>query len=82
MVPLIEQGVISGNEIDILLQEYFSLFSPDIEALILGCTHYPLVLKSMAKIWEEIHQKKLPDLIDPGEESANKFRKWVEKKAY
>jgi len=82
LVTLIEQGIISWKEIDILLQEYFSHFSPDIEALILGCTHYPLILGSMEKIWVQLHHKKLPDIIDPGEASVKKFRSWMERKVY
>lgn len=80
LVPLIEEGIVSWEEIDILLREYFSHFSPDIEALILGCTHYPIISGSMEKIWQELHNKKLPDLIDPGVESARKFRTWMERK--
>ena len=56
-----------------LLREYLSQFSPDIEALVLGCTHYPLIRESIESIWKEVHNKKIPDLIDPGVESAKKF---------
>ena len=47
LVPLIEPGITSGDEIDTLLREYLSKFSPDIEALVLGCTHYPLIRTSI-----------------------------------
>ncbi len=82
LVPLIEQGIFSGDQIDILLREYLSQFSPDIEALVLGCTHYPLIRDSIEHIWMELYDKKIPDLIDPGEEAAMKFRGWMEKKRY
>ncbi|MBC7498136.1 glutamate racemase [Candidatus Gracilibacteria bacterium] len=82
LVPLIEAGIISGPEIDTLLREYLAQFSPDIEALVLGCTHYPLISDSIEHIWMELYDKKIPDLIDPGEEAAMKFRGWMEKKGY
>lgn len=80
LVPLIEQGIASWIEIDLLLREYLSHFSPDIEALVLGCTHYPLIRESIENAWKELYNKKIPDLIDPGEESAKKFRSWMENK--
>ncbi len=81
LVPLIEQGIISGVEIDILLREYLSQFSPDIESLVLGCTHYPLIQKSIACIWTELYGNKIPDLIDPGNEAAKKMKRWMENKS-
>lgn len=51
LVPLIEYGIISGDEIEALLREYLMKFSPDIEALVLGCTHYPLIRPSIEKVW-------------------------------
>ena len=79
LVPLIEWGMTSGLEIEHLLYDYLSQFSPDIEALVLGCTHYPLIRESIERVWSEIHQKKSPDIIDPGKEAARKFRGWMER---
>lgn len=79
LVPLIEQGIVSGEEIDNLLRKYLSQFSPDIEAIVLGCTHYPLIRESIEKVWQELHKKNIPDIIDPGKEAAKKFRNWVNK---
>ncbi len=81
LVPLIEQGIVSGIEIDILLREYLSQFSSDIEALVLGCTHYPLIRESIDCIWIELYGNKTPDLIDPGLEAAKKFRRWMGNKS-
>jgi glutamate racemase len=79
LVPLIELGIVSGIQIDILLREYLSHFSPDIETLVLGCTHYPLIRDSIGNIWKELYDKKIPGLIDPGEEAAIKFKQWLER---
>ena len=82
LVPLIEQGINTGTEIDTLLREYLSQFSPDIDALVLGCTHYPLIRESIERTWTKLYDKKIPDLIDPGEEAAKKFREWMGRKGY
>jgi len=80
LVPLIEKGIIDGEDIDELLHEYLGNFSPDIESLVLGCTHYPLVYASIEKTWKEVHKNKTPIIIDPGLESAKKFREWRKRK--
>lgn len=82
LVPLIEEGITSWSGIDMLLRGYLSEFSPDIEALVLGCTHYPLIVESIERVWIELYNKKTPDLIDPGEEAARKFRGWMERKNF
>ena len=80
LVPLIEQGITTGIEVDTLLRRYLSQFSSDIEALVLGCTHYPLIRESIERVWTELYDSKIPDLIDPGEEAAKRFRGWMERK--
>jgi glutamate racemase len=80
LVPLIEQGIISGDAISVLLRDYLWQFSPDIEALVIGCTHYPLIRESIEQAWNEVHHTKIPDLIDPGEEAAKRFRGWMERR--
>ena len=51
-----------------ILERYLSRFDVDIEALVLGCTHYPILEKKIRTI--------LPshiDIINPGFEAAQKF---------
>ena len=74
LVPLIEKGIVDGIDVENLLRDYLKQFSSDIEALVLGCTHYPLILESIKKIWNEVHNTRVPDMIDPGKEAARKFR--------
>jgi glutamate racemase len=46
-VPLVEEALFSGEILDATLKHYFqTLTRPD--ALILGCTHFPLISKSIA----------------------------------
>ncbi len=81
LVPLIEQGIVEWDQIDGLLDVYLSHFSSDIEALVLGCTHYPLIRNSIEKYYIK-RNKKLPDLIDPGVEAARKFGEWMKRKDF
>jgi glutamate racemase len=60
---------------------YLSQFSSDIEALVLGCTHYPLIRESIERVWIELHGSKIPDLIDPGFEAAKRFKGWMGRRA-
>jgi len=51
LVELIEKGIFSGSKIDILLEKYITpMINIGIDKLVLGCTHYPLVINSIEKI--------------------------------
>lgn len=48
LVPVIEEGFINHTICDTILNEYLSDYRfNDIEALILGCTHYPIIRDSI-----------------------------------
>lgn len=54
-VPLIEEGILKGEIIDIFIQLYLSrLKHIGIDVLILGCTHYPLIQKPIAKFLKNV----------------------------
>ncbi len=54
LVELIEKGIYSGSKIDSLLKEYLNpMIENDIDKLVLGCTHYPLIIDSIKKIINE-----------------------------
>lgn len=48
-VPLIESGNINSEEMDKAIKKYLQSFK-DIDALILGCTHYPLLTEKIKTI--------------------------------
>lgn len=49
-VPFAEEGLFEGNLTDGVVEHYLSYFNPlDIDTLILGCTHYPLLTESIKK---------------------------------
>ena len=54
LVELIEKGIYSGSKIDSLLKEYLNpMLENNIDKLVLGCTHYPLIKESIKKIINE-----------------------------
>jgi glutamate racemase len=49
-VPMIEEGFISGEIVELVSKEYLSFFSDKkLDALVLGCTHYPIIEKSISR---------------------------------
>jgi glutamate racemase len=52
LAPMIEEGFFNNNISESIIQEYLSHGElDDIEALILGCTHYPLIKKQIEKFY-------------------------------
>jgi len=49
LVPIVEEGIFDGRVLDSMLEYYFDSlnFTPD--AIILGCTHFPLISHSISK---------------------------------
>lgn len=74
LASLIEEGFHSKKVIDLVLAEYLSQKNlHDIEALILACTHYPVVKKNIHAFYEN----KI-DIIDPSEIVANAVKARLE----
>jgi len=64
-VPLVEEGFINHPATKLIAQEYLADFPNfNIDTLILGCTHYPLLSKIISEILPEV------ELIDSGEQAA------------
>jgi len=61
LVPIVEEGIREGKVLNAMLEYYFhNIESPD--AIILGCTHFPLIAEAIGKYF---HNK--PLLIHSGE---------------
>lgn len=71
LVPLIESWLYNTEGIIEQIEKYVSGFDSDIEAIVLGCTHYPIIRHHIERIF--LH---LP-IIDPGHESAKKFKEYL-----
>jgi len=65
-VPLVEEGWLDFKATELIADEYlFPLMTEKIDTLILGCTHYPLLKKTITR-----STKGMVTLIDSGEAAA------------
>lgn len=71
LVPLIELWLYDVPEMIDRIGEYVRKFDSDIEAIVLGCTHYPIIRHHIEKIFPHL------PIIDPGYESARKFKEYL-----
>jgi len=56
-VPFVEEGIFEGELIDQVVEYYLSeLKSQQIQSLILGCTHYPLISKAISNYFDNAVQ--------------------------
>lgn len=60
-VPLIEEGIIDNEIMDLTIRYYMDDFVRDnsLQKIILGCTHYPLIEENIRRIYPEL------DIINP-----------------
>jgi len=70
LVPLVEEGWLEGEITRLTLEKYLkNLISKDVDTLILGCTHYPLLKSSIEKV-----TRGRMTLIDSGLETAKRVK--------
>jgi glutamate racemase len=63
--PMVEEGLLKHKATKIIAEEYLGEFQAhEIDTLVLGCTHYPLLKQLIAEILPDVN------LIDSGEHSA------------
>jgi glutamate racemase len=73
LVPLIEEGFSEKEVCEVIIKEYLS--HPDlqnIQALILGCTHYPLLKHYIQKFYQSI-----VEIIDASEITAHTLKEYL-----
>ncbi|TLD87796.1 glutamate racemase [Helicobacter sp. MIT 05-5294] len=61
-VPIVEEGIFEGAVLDSTIAHYFAKYPQTPEAIILGCTHFPLIADSISNYYH-----KQPLLIHSGE---------------
>ncbi len=63
-VPLIEEGIIDNDIMDLTIQYYLDDFvlANRLDTLILGCTHYPLIKERILRLYPELR------IINPSKE--------------
>ncbi|MEK9208305.1 MAG: glutamate racemase, partial [Patescibacteria group bacterium] len=75
-VPLIEEGLIKDVSTKLIAREYLSVFNKsEIDTLILGCTHYPLLRNLIAEI---LGNKVL--LINSAKPTSNELKRVLKEK--
>lgn len=68
LVPLIEEGFINGPELELFIARYFAGFVDNVDTLILGCTHYPIIKDEIDKYLGGTIK-----LVDPAVEVVNEI---------
>ena len=73
-VPLVEEGLLKDPVTDEIARRYLAeLIDIDIDTLILGCTHYPLIRSTLGRIMGE-----RVTLVNPAYETALELKKMLE----
>lgn len=72
-VPLVEEGLLQDPVTDEIARRYLAeLIDLDIDTLILGCTHYPLIRSAIGKIMGE-----KVTLVNPAYETARELKEML-----
>lgn len=75
-VPLVEEGLLEDPVTDEIAKRYLSeLINLEIDTLILGCTHYPLIRSTVGKIMGD-----KVTLVNPAYETAKELKELLERK--
>lgn len=75
-VPLVEEGLWQDPVTDEIAKRYLNeLIDIDIDTLILGCTHYPLIRSTLGRI-----MGKNVTLVNPAYETARELKEMLEEK--
>lgn len=76
LMEFIENGVLSGKELEDYLRERICIYDKDdISSIVLGCTHYPFVRDTIAKVvGDDVI------IIDGGEGTAKEIKRRLEDK--
>lgn len=75
-VPLVEEGLWEDPVTDEIARRYLNeLIDMDIDTLILGCTHYPLIGSTLGRVMGEN-----VTLVNPAYETAKELQQMLEKK--
>jgi glutamate racemase len=73
LVPMVEEGMVSGKIAEEIVRAYCATFKDKkVDSLILGCTHYPLLQKTISKI-----MGKSVKIINPAEALAKSLKEFL-----
>ena len=77
LVELVEQGKAESEEAEILLRQILTPYLGQLDALVLGCTHYPFVKDTVQKILGDSVQ-----VLDGGAGTARQTRRLLEERGW
>jgi len=70
-VPLAEEGLVDGEISEKIVEMYLEPFIGEVDTLILGCTHYPLLKQTIKKIMGDV------TLVDPSREVTEEVKRFL-----
>lgn len=75
-VPLIEEGIIQNDIMDLTIKYYLDDFILEnrLDTIVLGCTHYPLIRSNIQRLYPDLR------IINPSEEIAYSIKRTLKKK--
>lgn len=75
-VPLVEEGLVKGPVAEAVIEMYLKDFKiKNIDTLVLGCTHYPLLKQTIEKFFDKKIQ-----IVDSAEETAKIVKRVLEER--
>ena len=77
LVELVEQGKLDTEETENLLRKVLPPYMDQLDAIVLGCTHYPFVAETVRKVLGENVQ-----ILDGGAGTARQVKRLLEKQGW
>lgn len=74
LVYAVEEGLVEGRLLEEIIKMYLQGFVKEVDTVILGCTHYPLIKDIINKIYPNLY------LVDPSETTALEVKTVLENK--
>ena len=78
LCPMIESDWYSHSNRFEVLKGYLEKIDSKSDTLILGCTHYPLILDDIQKVLNESSNNSIKNIIDPALNTSSSIKKYLE----
>jgi len=77
LVPLVEEGWLTGEVPRLAVRRYVEpLVAANVSVIVLGCTHYPLLKRTIAEVAAELSGRTIP-VVDSAEATAAAVQAWI-----
>lgn len=77
LVPLVEEGWLTGDVPRLAVRRYVEpLVAANVNVIVLGCTHYPLLKPTIAEVAAELSGRFIP-IVDSAEATAAAVQAWI-----